>query len=264
MNAAQQTALALDRRLRERTAGEVHRRDGITVVRDDALIDVHYLNAVLVHPGAPVTDGDRTAAIAERELPERPEHHVVFDDGDLGDRIADELAPSGWERERTLFMALAAGTVMGEPDPRAREISEADARVLETVSLAEEVPAAAVASGLLHRLVLTAQRRRAAAGARCFGAGEGSGVQSMATLFLDDAGGRRVAMIESVGTLVAHRERGLARAVIGAAIAAAQAWQAELILVPADADDWPQVMYARLGFAPLLRQVALTRRAPGG
>ena len=28
--------------------------------------------------------------------------------------------------------------------------------------------------------------------------------------------------------------------------------------VPADADDWPQLMYARLGFAPLGRRVALT------
>jgi hypothetical protein len=45
-----------------------------------------------------------------------------------------------------------------------------------------------------------------------------------------------------------------------AAVAHAGRWGAELIVVPADADDWPQVMYARLGFAPAGRQVALTRR----
>ena len=39
-----------------------------------------------------------------------------------------------------------------------------------------------------------------------------------------------------------------------------------MIVVPADADDWPQVMYAGLGFVPLGRQVGLAQRvrAPSG
>jgi hypothetical protein len=44
------------------------------------------------------------------------------------------------------------------------------------------------------------------------------------------------------------------------AIAAAVAWRADLIVVPADADDWPQLMYARMAFVPAGRQVTLTRR----
>lgn len=264
MDDAIRAALAFDRRLRERTAGDVQRCNGITVVRDDALTDVHYLNAVLVARGAPVSDAPQTVTIAGRALAGRPDHHVVFDDGDLGDRIADELAGSGWERERTLIMALAGQAVTPRPDPRAREISEAGARALEAISLAEEVPAAAVASGLLDRLVTTARRRRAAAQhCRCFGAGEGDHLQSMATLFFDDTGDGRVAMIESVGTLAAHRQRGLAKAVVCAAVAAARAWRADLILVPADADDWPQLLYAGLGFVGLTRQVAVTRPAGG-
>ncbi len=44
----------------------------------------------------------------------------------------------------------------------------------------------------------------------------------------------------------------------------ADRWGAELIVVPADADDWPQLMYAGLGFEPLGRQVTLTRRLRAG
>lgn len=120
-------------------------------------------------------------------------------------------------------------------------------------------------SGLPVRLMAAQSALRAGTPARCFGAGEGGELQSTCTLFLDaDVNGRRVAMVEEVATLSAHRQRGLARAVVSAAIAAAHAWEAERIVVPADADDWPQLMYMRLGFAPVGRQVSLTRRGPAG
>ena len=70
----------------------------------------------------------------------------------------------------------------------------------------------------------------------------------MCALFLDDdVNGRRVATVEEVGTLVAHRRRGLARAVVSAAMSHAGRWGADLIVVPADADDWPQLMYTGAG-----------------
>jgi GNAT superfamily N-acetyltransferase len=85
----------------------------------------------------------------------------------------------------------------------------------------------------------------------------------MCTVFLDpDVDGRRVAMVTEVGTRVAHRERGLGRAVVSAAVAHAGGWGADLIVVGADADDWPQLMYAGLGFEAIGRQVTLTRRIP--
>ncbi|MGZ4246534.1 MAG: GNAT family N-acetyltransferase, partial [Solirubrobacteraceae bacterium] len=117
-------------------------------------------------------------------------------------------------------------------------------------------------SGLVARLVATQRRLRATTGMRCFGAGDPDGEPaSMCTLFLDpDVNGRRVAMLTDVGTRVAHRERGLARAVVFAAVADAGVWGAELIVVAADADDWPQLMYSALGFESVGRQVALTRR----
>jgi GNAT superfamily N-acetyltransferase len=113
------------------------------------------------------------------------------------------------------------------------------------------------------RLVTTQSRLRETTPCRCFGAAEPGGeLASMCALFLDaDVRGRRVATVEEVGTLAAHRRRGLARAVVNAAVLHAVGWGADLIVVPADADDWPQLMYAALGFAPAGRQVTLTWRA---
>jgi predicted GNAT family acetyltransferase len=83
----------------------------------------------------------------------------------------------------------------------------------------------------------------------------------MATLFIGlDAAGARIAMVEEVATVRAFRERGLAQAVICAAVGAALAEGARLIVIPADAEDWPQLLYAKLGFEPLGIQVALTLR----
>ena len=104
---------------------------------------------------------------------------------------------------------------------------------------------------------------RAGTPALTLGAGDGDGLHSMATVFLSEQpDGTRVAMVDEVGTLTAHRQRGLARAVVSAAVVTASEWGAELIVVPADADDWPQLLYSRLGFAPVGVQVALTLR-PG-
>ena len=86
-----------------------------------------------------------------------------------------------------------------------------------------------------------------------FGAGQpGAEPASNCTLFLDaDAGGRRVATVEAVATLREQREQGLARAAVSMALRAAGEWGADLTVVGADADDWPQLMYASLGFRAL-------------
>jgi GNAT superfamily N-acetyltransferase len=87
---------------------------------------------------------------------------------------------------------------------------------------------------------------------------------STATLYLDpDVGGRRVAFVDQVATLRAERERGLARAVTVAALAAAREWNAGLIALFADADDWPQLFYASLGFEPVGRQTVFHQDADG-
>jgi hypothetical protein len=265
-------ALRVDRRVRRRAAAEVVRLPGGLVVRHPELWDVHYLNALILDAGVhPPPAAAEVVALADRWLgesdPTHPAHHrhVVFDDAAAGERAAADLEAAGWERRRTTFMVFAGDPSAVGADPRAREISDAEMEALQLAGLREEVPEAAVRCGLAERLALTQRVLRAGTPTRCFGAGEARGLQSMCTLFLDDGvDGRRVAMLEEVGTLIAHRRRGLARAAVKAAIAAAVAWGAGLIVVPADADDWPQVMYAGLGFVPVGRQVSLTRRGESG
>ena len=103
---------------------------------------------------------------------------------------------------------------------------------------------------------------RATTTSQRFGAGQpGAEPASSCTLFLDaDVGGRRVATVEAVATLREQREQGLARAAVSMALRAAGEWGADLIVVAADADDWPQLMYASLGFRALGRRWLFTRR----
>jgi predicted GNAT family acetyltransferase len=65
-------------------------------------------------------------------------------------------------------------------------------------------------------------------------------------------------MIDEVATLRPHRERGHGRAAIVAALAVALDAGRDPIVVPADADDWPQLLYAKLGFEPIGRQLSFT------
>lgn len=60
-----------------------------------------------------------------------------------------------------------------------------------------------------------------------------------------------VGQVEDVATLAEHRNRGLARAVVLAAVGASRDAGHDLTIVVADADDWPRRLYARLGFDDL-------------
>jgi ribosomal protein S18 acetylase RimI-like enzyme len=72
---------------------------------------------------------------------------------------------------------------------------------------------------------------------------------SWADLYLADG----VAQVEDVATLEAYRNRGLASAVVTAAVRAAEEAGAELIFLVADEDDWPKELYVRLGFEAIGR-----------
>jgi GNAT superfamily N-acetyltransferase len=268
MTAEVELALAADRAVRRRAALATTPLHKGLVVRHHDLYDVHYLNAVLLDAGAPDISGAGAAAIAEQWLGDLSHRHVVFDDAAAGERVAAELAGDGWERGRVVLMASSGSPVAANLDPRARPISEAEMDALQIAAVRDHAPEVQAAEGLGARLVATQRRVRATTRARCFGAGDpGEELASMCTVLLDpDVGGRRVALLTEVGTRAAYRERGLARAVVLAAIAEAARWGAERIVVGADADDWPQLMYARLDFSPVARQVTLTRRlrAPSG
>lgn len=256
-------ALELDRRVALRAGAESFAIPEGWVVLDPARPNVHTLNmAILVAPLSARIDAAALIALADRWLGHLRHRFVRLDDREAGERLAPTLIRAGWQRSRTLFMVIRGGGPRATvDDPRARQISEAEMEAVMLANYGETDYGLEATPGLAHALVDAQTATRARTPATCFGAGENGALQSMCTLFLDDdVDGVRMAMVESVGTLQAYRQRGLAKAAVSAAVAAADAWGAELITVPADADDWPQLLYSKLGFEPVGSQVTFTLR----
>ena len=254
--------IELDRRIALRGARETLEIPEGWVVRHPELASVYSLNGVFLR--SPLSAGMGAvdlSALAERWLGDLDHRLIRVEDGTAGERLAPELVSAGWERQRTVLMVLRGAPDDLSQDPRARQIGESE---LDQVMLADFEQTPFVLDGLpgLAQMLVAAQAElRAGTPALAFGAGEGGALQSMCTLFLDDdVAGRRMAMVEQVATLASHRERGLAKATVSAAVAAAGRWGADLIAVPADADDWPQLLYAGLGFEPVGRHVTFMRR----
>jgi GNAT superfamily N-acetyltransferase len=247
---------ALDRGIRLRGAQRVLEIPEGLVVRHDGLRNLHHLNAVLVDRG--VADAPTVMRLADEHLGDLDHRHVVFDDAELAERLAPELLAAGWSRQRVVFMRWVrdAGVT---PLATVQRIDGERARALALALLSEEAPRGApdgtVAAALAGMLVAGQEAVRAGTRSTVFAAGEDGLLASMCTLFLHDG----CAMIDEVGTLRSRRGRGLASAALTAALSAARAERADPIIVPADADDWPQLIYARLGFDPLGRQVAFTK-----
>ena len=69
-----------------------------------------------------------------------------------------------------------------------------------------------------------------------------------------------IGQVEDVGTLPEARNQGLARAVTLAAARASEEDGNELTFLAAAADDWPRLLYARLGFDEIGQLHAFRRR----
>jgi len=90
-------------------------------------------------------------------------------------------------------------------------------------------------------------------------------------LFAAEADGRLVAhaelysedgvgQVENVLTLPDYRGRGLARSLVLHAVAESHAAGNDLTFLVADADDWPEQLYERLGFETVGRYARFLRR----
>lgn len=254
--------LELDRRVAIRGATEtITIPEGCVVLNRD-LPDVYFLNEVVLDAPLPTDfDAEALIALAERWLDGLGHRFVRVDDQQAGERVAPALTQAGWDRSPTVMMAVAGAPQAAVEDPRAREISGAEHEALLLATFAEIDYGVDASPGLDRRLVDAQLATLAVGGSLRFGAGVDGGLQATCQLYLDaDVGGIPMAMVETVGTLAAYRGRGLAKAVVSRAMLAAADWGAELIMVPADADDWPQIIYSGLGFEPVGVQIVFTLR----
>lgn len=211
---------------------------------------------------------DQIVAIADEALGGEGFGHrtvCLLDQAD-GRRIGEEVEREAarwprWEVERTRYMVLRGGgnEAVRRPEPGAREVRLAEIADLRRALIAEEaVPDGAVErEATVDQLFAIDTRYGAAGGDRWFVAPAAGEPLSCCRLLRDG----RIGQVEDVGTREHARERGYAKAIVTAAVAAAQAEGDSPIFLTADAADWPQLMYAKLGFE-IVGDLTILRRRP--
>ena len=185
-------------------------------------------------------------AAAEKSLGAYEHRAVAIRDQVDGERLVPEFEGlSGWQVERNLYMLLREG-----------EEVEAGGDVLETPlagceDLRRELIRAEFAADTdkldetADQLLEMGRRTGEAGGDRWFVAPPADPASACCLLSAGDFG-----QVEDVGTLAAARGQGLAQAVIRAAIVASREAGHRHTFIVADADDWPRLLYKKLGFEP--------------
>lgn len=161
-------------------------------------------------------------------------------DDTLGAALAAPVRDAGYSTKRFVWMARHRPHDRAPVGGLARETDAASHTMVEAATTAE-LPHGGERA-VVDQLAEARARLRGAATTRYFVASADGVDAAHATLVAGDG----VAQLEDVGTLEAHRRRGLARAVCTTAVDAATA--GTLVFVVAEADDWPRELYAKLGF----------------
>lgn len=203
---------------------------------------------------------------------------VVVADAADGERLAAEAeAVAGWEAERTRYLVWRAEPAAGaEAEGTVRTKGSYPGKSANGPATVREVSPAAV-EPLRRRLqgeltsggegdptVMIEQlqefnRRLGEAGRVRWFVAPADDPGSACCLLRD---GKGIGQVEDVATLEAARGRGLATAVVDAARAASQQAGNATTFITADAADWPQFLYEKLGFVPV-GDFHTLRRRPG-
>jgi ribosomal protein S18 acetylase RimI-like enzyme len=171
---------------------------------------------------------------------------VVLGDPDPR-RLVPEFESLGWESEPGVYMEWR-----GAPDHDS-EIEVAECRAAAVEDLRRRLISAELAAmgqngeGLVDQLLEWDRRIGKVDGDRWFVAPADGEPASVCRLLA--RGG--VGQVEAVGTLTERREQGLARAVTVAAARASKHHGNDLTYLGAMANDWPRLLYAKLGFEEL-------------
>jgi GNAT superfamily N-acetyltransferase len=184
------------------------------------------------------------------------EHRVLWvEDAAEGERLAPGLSALGYDVERNVVMVHSRPPDRWT-DERAEELDVETATAFTLTSNLESPDIDDVSDARTLAEFKGELARRV--GARFFGARADGEVVAACDLYrIGD-----VAEIEDVFTLEAARGRGLARAVVLAALRAARASGADLVFLGADDEDWPKELYAKLGFDRVARSFDFERK-PG-
>jgi len=242
--------VAFDRALHERAALRTTPTPiGLALFHDPAptLWD---LNAILVDDAD--ADFAELAAVAEevqRGLP----HRMLILDADARRQASDARA-AGWTVERHVAMVPRRAPDRPPPPHEVAELPAARTAAARRAAMRDEPGGdlATIESVLAANEALSAARRE-----REFASLEAGEPAGMAKLFSDET--RTIGQVEDVVTVPASRNHGHARAVVTAALEASRAAGHDLTFLWADEDDWPRLLYGRMGWDVVGRRWRLRR-----
>jgi ribosomal protein S18 acetylase RimI-like enzyme len=205
--------------------------------KSDAIWSSNYLEVHSTDLGA-----EALAALAEEvQAPRGIEHRDIVP---VDPAYADRLVPgfrelSGWEIMRGVYMVLAR-----EFDGEVKPAREVPREAVEGVrrAVAEDDPD--FTREAIEQRPLRDARLDAVGSGRWFAAPAEGEPGSACVLYERDG----VGQVETVITKPEARNRGLATAVVLAAVRASRRAGHELTFIVADADDWPWRLYEKLGF----------------
>jgi GNAT superfamily N-acetyltransferase len=169
------------------------------------------------------------------------EHRAVLIPSDAhGERLAPAFERRGYRTERNVTM-LHRRRPDREPAMAVEELTFAEARpvILETYRREPDLPADTAA-----RFADQHGKYERELGTRFFAGRVDGELAGVCELWIDGTD----ALVEHVDTLEEHRGHGVARSVVTRAIHEARVAGAEAVFIVADEDDWPKVLYERLGF----------------
>jgi GNAT superfamily N-acetyltransferase len=211
------------------------------------------LNLLVVEDASGTSAEDLIAAAERLQAPAALRHRKIeIQTG--GEPFVDAFKAAGWSAERLILMLLRPGRDQrGEAHAEVREVDYPAVR-----ELMEQWYGEAMSASEARDLADADADTALTSGARFF-LTERDGVPAACCMLLPGDG---VGQVEEVYTGKPYRGQGLASAVVRVAIAAAQERGDELIYILADADDWPQRLYERLGFETVDEWRTFTRK-PG-
>ncbi|HVY97200.1 MAG TPA: hypothetical protein VHA54_09610 [Solirubrobacterales bacterium] len=254
--------LAFELALDEAVCDEVHREPwgrffltrSTPLIWDASWVGIEQVGLSVAQVVAIADDALGTEGFGHRTI-------CLLDEADgrrLGDEVeADAARWPRWEVERTRYMLWRGGEIA--PDlsaPTVREARLAEIADLRKAIIAELMPPDGGGSPAVDQLFELDRRYGKPGGDRWFVA-PADHPQSACRLLRADG----IAQVEEVGTLTSAREHGYAKAIVTAAVAAAQTAGDPTIFLTAEADDWPQLFYARLGFE-IVGDLTVLRRRP--
>jgi GNAT superfamily N-acetyltransferase len=230
------------RRTEEAIVDDVHAVAHGTALLTPSLPLVWQLNAVRVEElDAPA---DELLAVVEDALGHASHRKLVVHDEKAGARLAPLLANEGWNVYRLLVMVRDRPSERSAAPGVGVEVDRATgARALAAFRREQPFGWQPEAVEQLHSMD---ERYGRALRARDFAAPPDDPAAAC-RLYTADG----LAQVDEVGTLERRRGRGYATAAVLAAVETALGEGCDPVFLLTDAADWPQQLYARLGFSPI-------------